>query len=100
MWKTDMATSVGTESNMVATLGTGVVEIPGNTRLTATTITDPVIDNTNFAYFVQCTTEGNTNTTGLYGANITYTVTGGQGAAALRPASKSKGGSTMSSTAK
>jgi hypothetical protein len=99
MYRTNMATGVSTET-LMATASTTGAGIPGNTRISATTINVPAIDNDNFAYFVQCTTGSNDSTTGVIGANLTYSITGGQGAAGLRMAPASKGGSTKSSTAK
>jgi hypothetical protein len=95
MWRTNTATGVGGETQMAGATTTAAAT-PGNTRITDTTITQPIIDNDNFAYFVQCNTGTNGNT-GVFAANVTYTLTGGQGATNLKP-SPARGGSIASSS--
>jgi hypothetical protein len=71
MWRTNVTTEIGAETAMadnVATSGT-----PGDVRITDPTIDQPVIDNGNFAYFLQCWV-GTDGTIGLYGATVTYAV--------------------------
>jgi hypothetical protein len=73
MWRTNMTTEIGAETAMtgdVTTSGT-----PADVRISDTTIEEPVIDNGNFAYFLQCWV-GSDNALGLYGANVTYVVNG------------------------
>jgi hypothetical protein len=76
--RTNMAASIGTELNManVATTGT-----PGAVRVEDTSINSAVVDNAQYSYFVQCDVPGTTIATGVYGANIEYTVSGLKGAA-------------------
>jgi hypothetical protein len=76
--RTNMALSIGTELNManVATTGT-----PGAVRIEDTSINSGVVDNAAYSYFVQCDVPGTTIDTGVYGANIEYTVSGLNGAA-------------------
>jgi hypothetical protein len=75
MWRQNMLSAIADDTPPMAyevmTSGT-----PGNVRIADTTINQPVIDNDRFAYFVQCVV-GNDSATGLYGANVTYRVTGG-----------------------
>ena len=76
--RTNMAASIGTEVHManVSTSGS-----PGAVRLEDLTINSPVVDNAQYSYFAQCSVEGTTIATGVYGANIEYTVSGLNGAA-------------------
>ena len=79
LWRTNMAASVGTELNMASVATTGA---PGSVRISDTTINQATIDNANYAYFMQCRTESGSSTNAFFGANVTYTVTGAQGATA------------------
>jgi hypothetical protein len=80
LWRTNMATSVGTELNMASVGTTGA---PGSVRISDTTISSPTIDNANFSYFMQCRNESGTTANAFFGANVTYTLTGAQGATAV-----------------
>jgi hypothetical protein len=92
MWRTNMTTSVGVETLMAdaATSGT-----PGNVRISDTTVNQPLIDNDNFTYFVQCFV-GPDSTTGVFGAIVTYTVNGelGIGSQTVESPAESSGTST------
>jgi hypothetical protein len=74
MWRTDMTIVIGDETSMANDLMT--TGTPADARLTDTTIEQPVIDNGRFSYFLQCRV-GDDEATGLYGATVTYRVTGG-----------------------
>ena len=76
--RTNMAASIGTEVHMasVATAGT-----PGAVRIEDITINSPLVDNAQYSYFAQCSVEGTTIATGVYGANIQYRVSALKGAA-------------------
>jgi hypothetical protein len=97
VWRTNMATSVGGETQL-ASVATTAAGTPGATRISDTTINQPTIDNDIYAYFAQCFVSGSDATVGVYGANVTYTVTGGQGAgnAVHAPAGPSTQGSSTS----
>lgn len=55
---------------------TGEMNQPGPTQLLDTTITDPTVDDNNFAYSVLCQLGGTGTDIGLYGSSIEYTITG------------------------
>jgi hypothetical protein len=76
--RTNMAASIGTEVHMASAATTGT---PGAVRIEDLTINSPVVDNAQYSYFAQCSVEGTTIATGVYGANIEYTVSGLNGAA-------------------
>jgi hypothetical protein len=74
MWRTNMKIQVGGAESMadeVVTRGT-----PGDVRISDTTINHPVIDNARFSYILGCWV-GADSSIGLYGAIVTYTVSGG-----------------------
>jgi hypothetical protein len=74
MWRANMRAPVGGEVPMaggVVTHGT-----PGDVRISDSTIESPVIDNARFSYMLGCWV-GAHSTIGLYGAIVTYTVSGG-----------------------
>ena len=81
MWRTNMATSIGGETNMAS-----VSNATGTARVTDTTVSPAGIDNANYAYFVQCNVGGTTSSEGVYGANIAYTTSGANTAALPRTA--------------
>jgi len=79
LWRTDMTTSIGTDPpEMAITATTGT---PGDTQISDTSVTDAVINNARYSYFLQCDDMGSTANAGVYGANIEYTVSGLKGAA-------------------
>jgi hypothetical protein len=74
MWRTNMRTQVGGAQPMadgVVTQGT-----PGDVRISDSTINEPVIDNARFSYHLGCSV-GADSAIGLYGAIVTYTMSGG-----------------------
>jgi len=74
MWRANMKAQLGGADAMaeqVVTHGT-----PGDVRISDTTIDVPVIDNARFAYLLGCWV-GADSSIGLYGAVVTYTVSGG-----------------------
>jgi hypothetical protein len=79
MVRTNQAVSIGAETQMASVMSGGT---PENVRLTTTSITEPVINNANFSYYLQCTSGPNSNR-GLYGGMVRYRVNGQQGAAAI-----------------
>jgi hypothetical protein len=74
MWRRDLATEVGASSPMAVDVVTS--GMPGDVRISETTIHNPVIDNARFSYGLGCWV-GADIAIGLYGATVTYTVTGG-----------------------
>jgi hypothetical protein len=90
LWRTNMVTAVGGElllANATTTLA------PGDVRVSDATVTQGAVDNDNFSYFVQCAT-GPDATTGVFGANLTYTAGGAVAAARLVPAPAGTAGSS------
>jgi hypothetical protein len=75
MWRTDLTTVIGNTGRPMA-YGVMTSGTPGSVRLSDTTIDFPVIDNSRFAYLLACFV-GNDVQTGLHGATVTYTVSGG-----------------------
>jgi hypothetical protein len=75
MWRTDLTTVIGETWPPMAyvVMSTGT---PGSVRMSETAIRNPVIDNARFSYFLACFV-GNDADTGLYGATVEYTATGG-----------------------
>jgi hypothetical protein len=67
-----------TEQLMAAVGSTGIAANPGMPRLSSSSITHAVIDNTKWAYYLQCQInvpgQGYSNFLGIYGANIIYTI--------------------------
>jgi hypothetical protein len=53
--------------------------MPGNTTLTDTTITNPVVDKSAFTYWAQCDLSANSADLGIYGVNVTYLITAANG---------------------
>jgi hypothetical protein len=78
LWRTNMVTSVGTESNMASVSTSGS---PGKVQISDTSIANAVVDNGNYSYFALCEVPSSTSAAGVYGANIEYTVSGLRGAA-------------------
>jgi hypothetical protein len=73
MWRKNMKTQIGGGVAMtgeVVTSGT-----PGDVRISERTINFPVIDNARFSYLLACWV-GADSAIGLYGAIVTYTVSG------------------------
>jgi hypothetical protein len=75
MWRTDLAAVLGNTGRPMA-YGVITTGTPGNVRISDTRIDNAVIDNSRFSYMLSCFV-GNDAETGLHGATVTYTVTGG-----------------------
>lgn len=58
---------------------TGLAEAPGFARLTDTSITNAVVNNNNYAYWLQCNLGQAGQSLGLYGADVYYTITATNG---------------------
>jgi hypothetical protein len=56
-------------------------EAPGDMVLSTTTISEPVVDNANFAYLAQCSWPSSGGGLGAYGAIVDYTLRADRGAA-------------------
>jgi hypothetical protein len=79
LWRTDMVTDIGSDNpSMASATTTGT---PGNVQISDTSVTNAMVDNGQYSYFVQCDDLGSTASVGIYGANIEYTVSGLNGAA-------------------
>jgi len=59
---------------LAAMPGTGIAQAPGFARLTDTTIKNAVVDNSKWAYWLQCNIEQAGQSLGLYGADVIYTI--------------------------
>jgi hypothetical protein len=70
MWRTNMVTGIGSETNMAAASSTGT---PGEVQITDSSVASATIDNANHAYFTQCSLNGTASDMGLYGVTIAYT---------------------------
>jgi hypothetical protein len=79
LWRTDMVSAIGSDGPSMASVST--TDTPGNVQISDTTVTNAVVDNGQYSYFVQCDDLGSTASVGIYGANIEYTVSGLKGAA-------------------
>jgi hypothetical protein len=79
LWRTDMTTTIGTDPPEMALAATSGA--PGAVQISDTTVTDALVDNAKYSYFLQCDDVGSTTSIGIYGANIEYTVSGLRGAA-------------------
>jgi len=79
LWRTDMTTTIGTDPPEMAVAAT--TDTPGDVQISDSSVTDAVIDNALYSYFLQCDDPGSTANAGVYGANIEYTVSGLKGAA-------------------
>jgi hypothetical protein len=79
LWRTDMTTAIGTDPPAMASVATTAT--PGNVQISDTSVSDALINNARYSYFLQCDDHGSTASAGVYGANIEYTVSGLKGAA-------------------
>ena len=66
---------------LASVAGTGVAALPGTARPTTTTIHHPTVDNTNYAYWLQCGFSavgyvGGYAVLGIYGATVIYKISG------------------------
>jgi hypothetical protein len=73
LFRTSVAPAIGTEALVADFPLTGETQQPGDVRLSASSIGLATVDNRDFVYDVECVT-GSSNTTGIWGANIEYTV--------------------------
>lgn len=64
---------------MASAGGTGVSEAPGFVRLTTSTISFGTVDTEAYGYWLECTITASSSTLGIYGASVTYTITGAEG---------------------
>jgi hypothetical protein len=93
MFRTNLTTLIGGEAFMAQASTSGS---PGAVRISnITKISHPLIDNANFAYFVQCTV-GSDASTGIYAAIVTYTMNAepGIGVQTVEPAANNGGTSS------
>ena len=68
--------AAGTPENLAATAYTGDIEVPGNTTLTTSAITNAVINNAIYGYFVRCYLTEATADLALNKVSVEYTVSG------------------------
>lgn len=71
------SSATGTVTNLAdvaVTSGT-----PNDTTLTDGSITSPVVDKSLFTYWAECDISGNAADAGVYGVNVTYTITAANG---------------------
>jgi hypothetical protein len=68
------ATAAETVKELAAVPPTGIAQAPGFARLTDITIQYAVIDNSRWAYWLQCNIEQAGQSLGLYGADVIYTI--------------------------
>jgi hypothetical protein len=64
---------------LAALPATGLAEAPGFARLTDTAIRNATINNTSYAYWLQCNLGQEGQSLGLYGADVVYTITAANG---------------------
>ena len=76
LFATNLVSNIGTEVTMGGVGGTGVAATPGDTTLTDTTITSPVVDNGAASYTALAILNGTTQSVGLWGVTVTYTYAG------------------------
>jgi hypothetical protein len=69
-------TGFGAISTVAEVGNTGDSAAPFRIRLVDTMLTNPVIDNEGFTYRVECQLTSADTDVGIYGAHVTYTVTG------------------------
>jgi hypothetical protein len=62
-------------TTMATTTGSGVASTAGAATLTATSVGDATIDNSNRSYYLRYNTYQSNSNLRVYGAKITYTVT-------------------------
>jgi hypothetical protein len=72
-----------TEDLMAVVPTTGIAANPGAQRLSSSSITHAVIDNTKWGYYLQCQInvpgQGYSSFLGIYGADVTYTISSTNG---------------------
>jgi hypothetical protein len=73
------ATAAESVQPLAAVPPTGIAEAPGFARLTDTSIQRATIDNSKFSYWLQCNIPQAGQSLGLYGANVTYTISNTNG---------------------
>lgn len=81
LYRSGLATfgAAETVQELAALPATGIAQAPGFARLTETTIHNAIVDNSKFAYWLQCNIEQAGQSLGLYGADVVYTITLGNG---------------------
>ncbi|MFQ5517288.1 MAG: hypothetical protein ACE5E8_06915, partial [Acidimicrobiia bacterium] len=75
MWRTNLTTSIGVETQMANAGGTTAGDTAGSRVISDTTISSATVDNDNYAYFLQCAINGTTTATGIWGADVSYSAT-------------------------
>jgi hypothetical protein len=73
------ATVAETIIELAAVPPTGIAQAPGFARLTDTSIQNPTIDNSKYAYWLQCNIPQAGQSLGLYGADVIYTISAANG---------------------
>jgi hypothetical protein len=78
MYRAGLSTAKAAQSyqELASFPSTGEAQTPGFLRLTDTTIQNATIDNSNFSYWLQCNLDpdGAKGSTGIYGADVIYTI--------------------------
>jgi hypothetical protein len=70
-------TTAASFQQLAAVPSTGTNAGPGTVRLSTTSINYATVDNTRFAYWLQCQISG--PSAGIYGADVTYTISAANG---------------------
>jgi hypothetical protein len=78
MYRTNLLSGV-TETKMADAGGTTGPDAPGDIVLSDTTINSPTIDNSAASYFLLCAFNSDTANVGVYGAIVTYAISGASG---------------------
>jgi hypothetical protein len=80
LFRAGLATTTAFSYQQLAMVpATGTNATPGTVRLSTTSINYATVDNTRFAYWLQCQVTGPDNSTGVYGADVTYTISAANG---------------------
>ena len=75
--RTDLTTPVTAEDNVAAPVSSSGT--PGETTITAATLTNTTIANASFAYSLECTLNSTDINNGVFGAVVNYTITAANG---------------------
>lgn len=79
LFRSDLTVAgAGTYEALATVPGSGVGDEPNTVRLSTTLIAFPTIDNTKYAYWLQCHIPVD-GALGVYGATVTYTITSANG---------------------
>jgi hypothetical protein len=73
-----VAATTGVEQTMASLPATGLAAVPGNSRVSTSSISFASVDDSRYAYWLQCNVSG-TPFIGIYGADVTFSISSANG---------------------